>query len=674
MPENGGDHRICPEKKPRLFAQLLGSPRFFVGGYEADVRFRKDKAFLTYLCLNGGGPVARAQVVRLLWEDDDPQKGQTSFRQTLFRVRKALTAAGCECLTTNAVTVALNPGQFVTDLDEILTSLRSDQPTFERLSASECLSDRLGEGLDEVGESFFATLRAQRHIVHVRLVSALEDCLEKASESPLRTEAAQALINLDPSHELACRVLMSDRASRGDIAGAISIYNELWSVLSDEFDTEPSIETQSLLARVKLDRFTSDFIPSMSGLVKPGAAPAVTAAGNDYLDRGPVLVMGEFDIYGGDSQADGLAQAFRHDLLSRLVRFREWSVLDQMPSGRPKASTFLLSATISQAENGSRVALTLKQASSSRYVWSEYFDIEDGNLLDRQTELVGRIALALNVHVSADRLERIATIPHVTLDLYDRLLVGQRLNFAWDRSKSDKAADLFRDLIAEKPFFAPAYSALAQLINSRHIMFPGTFRNSAQLDFSDHLAKVALRLDPLDTRSYLCSGWSMALQNRFDEAYQAFRMAYDLNENDPWTSVSAPAGFCFCGDHERAAQLAERALNMGLVASPLQWSYNVVIWFTCGDDQKAIKAFERSNGGFFGVEAWHTAALVRAGRSDEARQQYAQLIENIQARWTGPEPPTSDEAERWITQCFPIGDPATKSRFLEALSVAGYRH
>ncbi|PJK31694.1 hypothetical protein CVT23_01205 [Minwuia thermotolerans] len=659
----------------KLRAELLGPPRFLVGDRVLDIRLRKSKALLAFLCLNAGERQSRSRLRTLLWEDDDENRGAVSLRQTLFNIRKTLADAGFDGLEVTNEHLLLPRAQVVTDVELLTNAVRQGDFAAEKLQGEKRLADRLCEGLENVGETYFATLRAERQIVYSMLQEPLERHLTEGAQDGAEVAAARALLNLDPSHELACRRLMADRATRGDAAGAIAIYNELWSVLSEEFDTEPSVETQSLLARIKLDRYTSDFIPPMTAEARPWSDSTEIAAQKNtaFVDRGPVIVMGRFELHGETDARPGLAQALRHDLLSRLIRFREWSVLDQVPAGglQKTDSVFELTASIQHDGDLLGVSINLKELQTERFLWSEYYGIGRDDVLEHQAELVARIALALNVHISADRLERIGTIPNVTLDLYDRLLIGQQLNFTWDRANSDRAADTFRSLIEEKPFFAPAYSALAQLINSRHIIFPGAFRNSEQLEFSNHLTNVALRLDPLDSRSHLCSGWSLALRDRFDEAYQGFRMAYELNENDPWTAVSAPAGFCFCGDLDRAARLAERALDRGLVASPLQWSYQVVIWFSCGDDARAIEAFERSDGGFFGVEAWYTAALVRRRELRKARRQYADLIERIRQRWTGQPNPTFADAETWLVQCFPIGDPETRAAFFGALKQAG---
>src|SRR5690606_1968092 len=67
-----------------------------------------------------------------------------------------------------------------------------------------------------------------------------------------REALARALLNLDPTHEEAVRLLIRARAAVGDVGGALRVYNTLWDLLDAEYDVEPSTETQELIAAIKL--------------------------------------------------------------------------------------------------------------------------------------------------------------------------------------------------------------------------------------------------------------------------------------------------------------------------------------------------------------------------------------------------------------------------------------
>lgn len=656
----------------KLYVELLGPPRFLVGGKEAALRFRKSKALLMYLAVNAGRKVTRQRLTELLWEDADTYNARQSLRQTWFGVKSALEDLGFESFESDRDFIQLSEDGVTTDLQHYCRSIDSGvipEPLLSRTG----LGDRLGDGLEQLGENFFAWIRTERQIATSRLQNTLEVLLSTSPRNaPIHVEAAKALFSQDATNEPACRALIVNRASQGDMSGAVEIYNRLWHVLDQEFDAEPSLETQSLIERVKLDRMSAENIPPMVTAALP--VETGVAASTEYLERGPVIVVMPFETFDeNDSESRRTASALRHDLIARLIRFREWSVLDTLPeeAGEKCNSLFELSGRIDLIGDDLQATINLKDLETDRFVWSEFIEANRSDILDRQANLVGRIALAMNVHVSAERLSRLKIEADVTLDLYDRLLRGQEIHFRWRPEESDSAATLFRNLIDEKPLFSPAYSSLAQIINSRHIMFPGEFRKPDHLNFAAHLGRTALRLDPLDSRAHLCTGWSHALAERFDEAIESFRTAYRLNENDPWTSVSAAAGLGLCGDHAMSRNMAIRSLDMGLVASPLQWSYQVAIWFACEDYERAVEAATRADGGFFGVEAWNLAALVHLGETGEARRLYVTLLDRIRSTWFGRVEPTVPLMEKWLLQCYPIGDPRTRELFGSGLRAAG---
>ena len=70
------------------------------------------------------------------------------------------------------------------------------------------------------------------------------------------------------------------------------------------------------------------------------------------------------------------------------------------------------------------------------------------------------------------------------------------------------------------------------------------------------LAKMAVQLDPVDSRAHLCCGWSYAMALREAEAAPHMELACELNDNDPWTLLSSAHYSAFCGSIEQAQQRA----------------------------------------------------------------------------------------------------------------------
>src|SRR6185503_14538107 len=126
----------------------------------------------------------------------------------------------------------------------------------------------------------------------------------------LQERAAIALRNLDASNEEACRMLMRAAMARGDVTGALRLYNELWSLLDRDFDMEPSPETQAYVAEIK-------------------SAPTVVPArpiDTRPPDRHILILVNAFDHEGVAAEHQRRINGLRHELIGALTRFRDWSV------------------------------------------------------------------------------------------------------------------------------------------------------------------------------------------------------------------------------------------------------------------------------------------------------------------------------------------------------------
>jgi hypothetical protein len=194
--------------------------------------------------------------------------------------------------------------------------------------------------MDDLDPSFRVWVLAKRQTIHERLMRNLDEGLTSASvPAEGKKKIAAAIVNLDPTHEYACRYLMRAHAEEGDTAGALRIYKSLWDLLDRDYAMEPSPATEELVANIKLgileraptDRGASaandEFaIRMIRGTGLQPAAPLKPASTPPAKTR---LVLRPFAMHGVDEDHSHLVQGFSQHLAACLVRFREWSV------GRP---------------------------------------------------------------------------------------------------------------------------------------------------------------------------------------------------------------------------------------------------------------------------------------------------------------------------------------------------
>jgi DNA-binding SARP family transcriptional activator len=649
----------APDIGSTIRLSTFGEVRLFSGNQEVALASRKTLALLTYLSTLESGTESRERLAGLLWGDSQEDKARASLRQALSRLRELLPHEMQHLIVADRLDVHLNVRLLQSD-HSIVSQDLNEAVVHEKLLGGSDISETFLMGYEDIDPGFRNWLQVFRQNYHDRLLRSLESLLHRATGDESRKRVGQAILFLDPTHEPACRATMQSMAALGDAAGALRTYNGLWTVLEDEFDSEPSTATQNLVAEIKLGHQSISVASITTNL--PGPTLAEKAHGH-------ALFVGNFRIDDIRPDKGVVVSIFRRELLAALARFRDWRVFDSVQfRADHHEDSFVIDADAYEDGEIVRFVLVLKKSSNGQFVWSERFAVGSDAWFITQQKIIRRLSIALDIHMSSDRLERVATIPNLSLDLFDRWLRGQQSIFKWHPNEEDKAEELFRSIVAEAPTFAPAYAGLAGILNSRHLIFPGVLRNAeAQLE-SLQFSKKAVELDPLDSRSHLHLAWSWALNGEYQRAIASFLLAFELNEGDPWTIVSASEGLSLCGDIRSSKKLQEIAEVTGFQYSELHWSYKAVVMFVTGNYDACINAASQSTPVLNCVGAWHSSALFLTGRTEEATEQFTKFKSHVRENWFGNVPPTDGEIIRWLLQCFPIAREDVRSRLISGVT------
>lgn len=687
MPDQGQKGR-APHRSavPKLAIATLGAFAAYAGGREVRIGNRKSRALVAYLALSEAGEQTRERLVGILWSETEEAKARASLRQALYEIREALSAAGFDGLKSDKLSVTLDRSAISVDLVDVLDQAR-DGRAHPILLERQRLLDTLLEEFETIDPAFRVWLLAKRQSFHDRIVRLLETALRgQSTEQGGQRELALALINLDPTHEEAARTLIRAHVAEGDIGAALRVYKALWDLLEEEYDVEPSKETQELIAAVKMADQIGTGIPAerreATQIVSVVSTEVPVQNRPQELQKPAasklILGVADFDALQISEGRRHLVQGFRRELMACLVRFREWLVRDLtiLPRGQraiqQMPGEYVIDASVHEDDGLLRLVLMLRDVETSDHLWSERLQLSLDNWFTNLEFVVRRITTALNVHLSIERMASLAQRQVSDMKAYDLWLLGQATLLRWDTSSWEKARQIFRGVIAELPEFAPAYSSLAQLNNGIHIAMPGIFREADRTDEALQYAREAARLDPIDSRSQLCLGWSHALSKHYDQASIFMSLAQELNENDPWTMISSANCLAFCGEYAKASESAEHALRLPLAPSPLQWSYHTAIRFMIGDYRRCIEAADAAGDTVNpNVPGWKVAALSHTDDRAAAKDELQRFFSLTRKRWVGKEPASDEVITRWLLHLFPIRRPDDWERFRDGLAEAG---
>ena len=127
----------------------------------------------------------------------------------------------------------------------------------------------------------------------------------------------------------------------------------------------------------------------------------------------------------------------------------------------------------------------------------------------------------------------------------------------------------------------------------------------------------------------------------------------------------------FCGEHQRAREIAEHALALPLSPSALQWAYHSAIRFMGGDYEGAVQAAVSAGSSIPSVPGYKSAALLHMGDREAAATELQRYLDGCRARWVGEEPASDENIIRWFLSMFPIKRPEDWQRLRDGLVGAG---
>ena len=653
-----------------LHVSLLGGFSASINGEPLNIRLERARALLAYMAL-GHENFAKDTAYVLLW-DLEPETTDALLRNRLKQVVHSLSTTLADAgwfgfvskrgkMELERSTVGIDAIQIIDDINDGICD--------PRLLEGRDIFDSLLSGYDGISQDFSLWVSSKRRALADEAIDALE--VQLAGPELVASKAlkfATALLSLDPTHDRACRASMMAHAKLGRVGRALEVYDDFCAYLDAEYDGQmPSDETRDLAAELK------------SGNLPAGSdEPALPAPAADKPQR---LIIHVLPIEGIDENfARGhLLQGFRQMLVGALVRFREWTVLDAgSPQAGPNADgdeVYEMSFTAIPMGDAVEMIVNFKRSDTSQVVWGETFDALDADWPLVQKKLTHQMAMALNLHVSAERMSRIYDGDEFDLPTIDAWLYGQNLLLSYDGADWDRAVTLFENILKKHPKFSRARSSLSQLENGRHLYFPGVMRDEWRHQKAyDHAVK-AVEADGFDSRALLSLGWARLMLHQADGAEMAIAHALERNPNDPWTTISVALGYAFMGRKDEAQKLAERAFELGAVPSPAHWVYQATVQFLRGDYAACIHACDQvvPNVSFFDLEAWRASALAHLGQFDDARVALDSFLQTIRCQWYDKDQtPTDRQIAEWFLQCFPIQLEEDLGRLREGLILAGF--
>lgn len=289
--------------------------------------------------------------------------------------------------------------------------------------------------------------------------------------------------------------------------------------------------------------------------------------------------------------------------------------------GEQLGANLVLDGSVLRSGNKLRINAQLFQVPGEVPLWAERFDRD----LDSASDVfvvLDEISRAI-VNKLRLRLGRGQRRYDLDLETYERYLKARELAARRGVTDPRKAVELFEQVIATDPAFAPAYAGLANAYSWMSTVAPanGGIPFETAYSMMRTAAVTAVQLDPLLAEAHAAMGVVYSYERAWDNSEKSFRKAIDLNPTltQVYTNYSA-----LTLRPLRKFDAAEQLMRAAMRSDPLSldvWREIGELQFTVGRYEDAVATLERLRAvdpEFFAAKGFLARALAFGGRVKEA--------------------------------------------------------
>jgi TolB-like protein/DNA-binding winged helix-turn-helix (wHTH) protein len=235
--------------------------------------------------------------------------------------------------------------------------------------------------------------------------------------------------------------------------------------------------------------------------------------------------------------------------------------------GKALDTNHILEGSLRRSGDRMRITVQLIDARTGYHLWSEDFDRPVDDAIKIQEDISRSVAGTLQVRLTADSQRQFALRRTTDSQAYQMYLLGRHYAQLVPE-KTERAIELYRQVLNADPNFAPAYPELAYALLNQ-----GQFRNLPVDDVAaqvEPLIATALRLDDGMSAAYAVRGVLRGTQTRNKEALDDLQHAISLNPSDMGAFAEIGRIRLFNGEPREALKGYDRAAALDPLNSTLQ--------------------------------------------------------------------------------------------------------
>ncbi len=383
------------------------------------------------------------------------------------------------------------------------------------------------------------------------------------------------------------------------------------------------------------------------GALLAGVAGRNAGAAGSVIPSQPIIAVLPFENLSDEPESDEFVDGLTDEIIRNLnviqglqVRSRDSSFAfkdkprDLRYVGQELGVNLVVEGSVLRSGNRLRINAYLSLVAGDVLLWSEPFDRERKDIFAIQEDISRAIVNRLRLTVGGGQRRYDTNVEAYELYLKGSALVGRS-----GPTNLEKAVEVFKQVLAKDPVFAPAHAGLAIAYAIRSVPSGSAIPFVEAQSIIRTAAVKAHDLDPMLADAHAAMGWVHARELDWSSAETAFQRAIDLNPglSQTYTGYSTST-LRPLGKRDDAL----RILRMALQNDPLSLNVQREIGFVqleTGRYEEAIDTFQRVRAvepDFPYVDNFLARALVFAGRPAEALPVFERVKQQSAPRRLGP--------------------------------------
>lgn len=356
-----------------------------------------------------------------------------------------------------------------------------------------------------------------------------------------------------------------------------------------------------------------------------------------------VLAASRVDTRHGEHNALGVALA--DDIIAALSRRNDLRVISRLSSQVMRAydpsqvqrtanvlgASYWLGGTVTVRGRRAQARAQLCLAATGEVLWADSSQFEIGDLFNGSDSLVPLVVAEVGRAVLQCELQRGRRLPISTLERYTLYTAGLGLLHRLGRTDFERSRELLRHLSEQEPR-SPAPHAMLAKWHLLRLAQSWSTHTADEASHARHHVQRALDREPGHAFALSLQAQLTALfDHDLDHAQRIVESAIEADPQEPNAWLIAAGIQSYIGDGAKAQSLAQKAINLSPL-DPARFLFDVFLasaHLTAGRWADAVTSARdsvRANAMHPASQRVLTAALVLAGRVDEARQAGEQLL------------------------------------------------